>query len=415
MKKFWLVLFPDTFLWIKNGQGIIYNSINFRHFTFCCSDDIKKLCDTIVDLDSLYSVEITDSLLCNKQVRQWVDAVTSMDAGVLIEQNGRNKKMVSYYPYLKIQDNKDHILWEHNLNIGGRIIQNLDELIFYINGSANGSDQLFRQTNYPLDSTMSLKFEQIESFVTKCRNGSISKITFVGDLLNYTDLHKLKKWIHTNDYFIHLVLLADDFQTDLTTSEWFSSERITVEIVINDYTSLDQLEYLEDFSDKVSWKFPINSVAQFESANTGIYEKELNDYDIIPIYNGRNATFFEAHVFMTKDEFCDLNLSRREVFINMALNINYFGKLTIMPNGIVYANVNREPLGNTDTPIYDMVFKEMTDGRSWLRIRDYEPCRNCLYQWLCPSPGNYELVMGTPNLCHVFSPAEKADKAVMNC
>lgn len=26
---------------------------------------------------------------------------------------------------------------------------------------------------------------------------------------------------------------------------------------------------------------------------------------------------------------------------------------------------------------------------------------DCIYQWLCPSPSNYELVIGQPNLCHI--------------
>ena len=30
---------------------------------------------------------------------------------------------------------------------------------------------------------------------------------------------------------------------------------------------------------------------------------------------------------------------------------------------------------------------------SWFRIRNDEPYRNWLYQWLCPSPSDYELVV----------------------
>ena len=100
MKKFWLVLFPDSFLWIKNSNGIIYNSKNFRYCTFYCSNEIKKFCDTLVDLDSLYSVEITESLLCKKTIKQWVDKITGIEAGCLIKQNGQNKKIISYYPFL---------------------------------------------------------------------------------------------------------------------------------------------------------------------------------------------------------------------------------------------------------------------------------------------------------------------------
>lgn len=401
MKKYWLVLYPDTFLWLKNGSGLLYNSKNFKHFTFSCIGKIKKLCDTLVDLDNLYSTELTETLLLNQNVKQWVDEITGMEAGELIEQNGQNNKLTSYYPVLTIQNNVDHIRWKDELNMGGEIIKNLDELIFYINGSSNGSDEFYKQAFYPLGPTTSIDFELIESFVKKCRNGLLKKITFIGDLSNYKDFDKLQKWILDNDYFVHLVLAAGDIDTDITKFKWFTNERIEISIVVNNnFTLSKQFELFKNYFDKVKWIFPVTSITQFESVNSIIDEKELNGYDIVPLYTGNNKTFFEENIYTTQDEFNDTNLSRREIFINMALNVHNFGKLTIMPDCKVYSNVNEEPLGNIDTPIYDMIFKEMTEGKSWLNVRDDEPCCNCVYQWLCPSPGNYEHVIGKPNLCH---------------
>jgi len=45
--------------------------------------------------------------------------------------------------------------------------------------------------------------------------------------------------------------------------------------------------------------------------------------------------------------------------------------------------------------------KEMLDNTAWRKIRNDYPCCDCIYQWLCPSPSNYELAIGKPNLCHV--------------
>jgi pseudo-rSAM protein len=73
-----------------------------------------------------------------------------------------------------------------------------------------------------------------------------------------------------------------------------------------------------------------------------------------------------------------------------------------MPNGDTYANINYPSLGNIAThSIHEMLYKEMNEGKSWFRIRDQAPCNNCVYQWLCPSPSNYEMAIGRPNLCHV--------------
>ena len=73
-----------------------------------------------------------------------------------------------------------------------------------------------------------------------------------------------------------------------------------------------------------------------------------------------------------------------------------------MPNGDTYANVNYPALGNIYTDsIYDIVCKEIEEGASWFRIRNQEPCNKCVYQWLCPPPSDFEIVIGRPNLCHV--------------
>lgn len=45
----------------------------------------------------------------------------------------------------------------------------------------------------------------------------------------------------------------------------------------------------------------------------------------------------------------------------------------------------------------------MDINTAWRRIREEEPCNLCLYQYLCPSPSNYEAVIGKTNLCHVKS------------
>jgi pseudo-rSAM protein len=54
-----------------------------------------------------------------------------------------------------------------------------------------------------------------------------------------------------------------------------------------------------------------------------------------------------------------------------------------------------------DDDIRNLIYRELMEGKSWLRIRNQAPCTECLYQWLCPSPSNYEIVTGKPNLCHI--------------
>jgi len=402
MKKFWLSLFPDTFLWIKENKGIIYNSKNFKYYIFHRSDEVNKLCDTLTELESLYTVEISEPLLHNQHVGQWVNQITNIEAGCLIEQNGYNKKLTSFYPVLSIQNGIDQIIWEHKLNIGGKIIENLYELIFYINGSSHGSDQYFRQTYYPINFDISVNFNLIELFINQCNNKMLNKITFIGDILKYKNFRQLQDWILFNDHFINIVLLTEDITKDITNVECFKSDKTNITIIVSNYSTFSkQLGFYKTLNDKVTFIFPVKSMIEIDSVSSILKEINFKHYNIIPLYNSTNRKFFEENVYMTLDEFNNIKLSRREIFANMTLNVHFFGKLTILPDGKIYSNVNDTPLGSIGDPIYDMLYKEMTERKTWFRIRDMKPCCDCVYQWLCPSLSNYELVIGKQDLCHI--------------
>ena len=230
----------------------------------------------------------------------------------------------------------------------------------------------------------------------------LNQITFIGDLVNYKNFEQLQEWILSNDHFVHIVMLAEDIRKDITKFEWFNSEKISITIIVSDHSTFSkQLEFYQNLPDKVTFAFTVTSKIQLDSVSSFLQETKLKNYNIIPLYNGMNREFFEENVYMTINEFNDIKLSRREIFANMTLNVYSFGKLTIMPDGKIYSNVNDTPLGSLGDPVYNMIYKEMTEGKMWFRIRDMKPCCNCVYQWLCPSPGNYELAIGKPDLCHI--------------
>jgi pseudo-rSAM protein len=84
------------------------------------------------------------------------------------------------------------------------------------------------------------------------------------------------------------------------------------------------------------------------------------------------------------------------------MNTNFFGALYIYPDGTVKANPNTASIGKLiDTDILQIAETELIKNSAWRKIRDQEPCCQCLYQFLCPSPSNYEFAIGRPNLCHV--------------
>ncbi len=66
-----------------------------------------------------------------------------------------------------------------------------------------------------------------------------------------------------------------------------------------------------------------------------------------------------------------MKFSKRDIFARQSLNINNFGKLTVLPSGYVYANVNNSPIGRINEYPIDLIYKELTKGELWLIIMSY--------------------------------------------
>lgn len=178
------------------------------------------------------------------------------------------------------------------------------------------------------------------------------------------------------------------------------NEPITVTIDTNDILS----GKIPDTKNKsISWLFKVYTEEELETVSKLIDQHELQNYKIVPVYDNTNLPFFEKQVFLEKEDIFSKPVSMQEIMRKQVLNTNNFGKLFITSDGSVYAGSTLEAqIGNLHTEsIRQLIHKEMTEGKSWLRIRDQKPCCNCIYQWLCPSPSDYELAINRPNLCHI--------------
>lgn len=139
-----------------------------------------------------------------------------------------------------------------------------------------------------------------------------------------------------------------------------------------------------------------------KKVNSLINSLNLMNVSIKPYYKGINSAFFKEFVYIEAVDLLSKRLEKREIFAHKTLNLFDFGRLTILPDGKVYSNVNFPAIGTINDNIKELLYKELFHGKSWRRIRNKKPCSNCVYQWLCPSPSNYELVIGKPNLCHII-------------
>lgn len=404
MKEYWLALHQDTFLWVKRNKGLVYNAVNHRMFRFNDNDELSRLIDELQQMDNLYRVVINEHDLSNEEVRNWVKNIVQTGSGVLIENDGTNERPVSLKPELKVQDTIPTFEWEHRENVGGRIMTNLHRLVLHINGSRFGNSSYSKQIICPEPKGNELDMDDVCRFITSFGDTSaLSQISLVGCLWQYAQYKELLEFIHSLNINVTVYCIEKDFLAYRNTNKDSFYDNVTYHVLISDYEAEHSVWLGETKADdSISYGFLVASEYELETASQLMERYELSDRSrIYPLYTTDNLDFLKENLYMREEYFEDVDLSKREVFAHQVVNTNFFGTLTVFSDGNVFAGSGTTPIGTIKENLYTLVYREMTEGNSWMQIRNQEPCVNCVYQWLCPSPSTYEQSIGVPDLCHI--------------
>ena len=404
IKKYWLRLFPETFLWSKNGQSLIYNAKDKISFKFKNTEFINQITDQLQNLVNLYCIELSEDELKESQVNQLITQIEETSSGEIIEVATGHPKPITLVPFLNIQSDVERIRKDNPMAVGDHILNYLHSVTFVLNGNISTLNPDWDYQTKAQEKMLSPA--KIITFLNNIENSTVGKVNIISEkigdypdfdlLINKLDQIHLKKYFHIpwesfNDNLLLLKLIqTNQYFLNVSVKGLFIPDKIkTIAMAV------------EGNKKQVLWQFAITSKPEYEQATTIIEELDLENAEIKPVYTGHNLPFFEDYIFLTEEDLQHPGLNRREIFAHQALNTNDFGKLVVMPDGKIYANLHNKPLGTIDDDIRKLVYKEMDQGASWRRIRNMKPCSDCLYQWLCPSPSNYERAIGKPNLCHV--------------
>ena len=389
MKKKWFHLKSDIFLWQKSKNGLIYNSKNKFCFPFSITDKLEGIISELLNIDNLYSILVSQDILDNDSAKDFTKKIQDSDSGIITLNAIEQIKPIFLPPKLNLQSDLERLKKDDELSVGNNILTYLNHVNLQLKrGGVN------------------IQIDSVKGFLDSIKRSSIGHINILGyDVLNYPDLNQFIDEIDRMAVIKTFCISVDKFPENIEQLRVLESEQFLLKVLVTENYIATVFKrivpQLKKTDIKVEWEFSITSEDGYEKVDELIQKWELENTEIKPIYNGDNLQFFEDHIYLTEEDLKTPGLSKREVFAHQALNTNDFGKLTITADGKVYANPHFPALGTIEDDIRELVYKEMTEGKSWLRIRDMKPCSDCVYQWLCPSPSNYELAIGKPNLCHV--------------
>lgn len=406
-KKYWFYLYSSVYVTHRKGKMLLLNTadgISIENTSGICIDLIKEVYDSC----NLGVVALTPKYLTNSDCLMFINLLLENGMGNVREIDGKQKP-VNLLPILNLQRDVDR-LKKHEVDLKSEnLMKYLAEINFFINNQCgrrcDNCSLYYKQTNACTACTVKctdLSAEIIDNILLQASASSTKCINMSGgNIATYLYWDKLLPILQKYDYDFHFWIQYLNLSDH---PEWMEKMKgFKIELLINFPVRENSLEDILLFykNNNITFHFLIENENQFDLADRFIERFDLKQINIIPIYTNQNLSFFEENIFLQKEDIL-IKTTHQKIFCNQKLNSNFFGKLYVFPDGSVKANVNTAKIGNiNDEKLLQIVFNEMNLNTAWRIVRDEEPCCNCLYQYLCPPPSNYEKVMEKVNLCHV--------------
>jgi hypothetical protein len=377
--NYWFTIEPYIFIFISNKKkALLYNTLDGVTFESEKEVVVELLQETLQE-DNCGVVFLTNERYKQKDINDFIRKIRKTYMGDIIDVTLSNGKPVQLMPYCNYPDKHD-IYRLHNYSPLKNVLENLSEISIHVDSTI----KLNKFIPFLLSIPEGITFNIIGDI------GGIAKFT---ELFSYLNQRSSPKNIICS--YENVVTLQPDFVNNFS-------------YIINIRFPIDMQKWKNARHILLNQTLPVEYVFDVTS-NNDIFQAEqfLEQYKIEksrfnPIYTGNNIGFFKKNVFLSKKDILSTSMTIKDFFSRQAMNIYDFGKINIMPNGDAYANLKHSILGNiNNNNIYEIVYKELKDGKSWFRIRNQQPCNDCVYQWLCPPPSNYEIAIGRPNLCRV--------------
>ncbi len=410
-KTYWLVLEPYTYLSFTHQGVLVYNTLD--------GSSIESQERPVVDLlhtmneQSEGLIQIKGSDFKDEIIESFIVKLRDHFMGDIIDCSLSEGSPIQLMPILNLQNSVERLKAGQEHGAGENILTHLHELLFFLDDPDAFPTKYYPTTlnsfipGYTNSNDLS-DFQYIKNCLTQLPyNKKDLTLNFImKDIFPDEDLEAL---MHFLNGFMAKKIFSFRYDDENISEKYIrkiNEKKINLDIYIgfpiknNQLKSISQLLMRE--KSEPNYVFTVSSEEEMQIAEEIIARLEMQHYSLIPVYTGHNSLFFEKHIFLSKEEILSMPVSMRKIFIHKSLNAESFGKLIILPSGAVYSNLFSDKVGSIqDCSLLNLLHNEVTSNYSWFKIRDYKPCNNCSYQWLCPSPSNYEVLLNKKNLCHV--------------
>ncbi len=400
--NYWFYLEPTTFVFKDIEKYLLYNSENGAKAIVRRNDNIDLFVYDLQNLNNLYCVNLKNYHQ-DKCIMSFIKVAREKYMGDIIH---CAKAPIVIPPIFKCHADKP--TGDLFFSEGTSLMPLLNNITFHLNGSCGQTckycSMYYRQFNCCYKNKEQLSFKDILLKIEHCISTSDISLNFSGgNIFQYNELDLLlnylnQKNIKSNFYFNYL-------NWDVKYEKYLLYKLFYYHVFIQYPYNENKLQTLMDsikhVKDKIHFIFIITSEEEYLLSDKIINDNNLTWNTILPFYDGSNLCFFQQNVYLDTSDLSEACPDKNIIYKRQQINVHDFGKLTIDSQGNVFANINNSKIGNISEDLTQIIYNELHSGISWKRIRNNEPCNNCIYQYICPSPSNYEQVIGKNNLCTI--------------
>lgn len=404
---FWYGLKSDVYVHICKDKALVYDT-NQKKCRVCEDKHVINLLGKIEEEESLGFVLI-DEVKQLPSVLKWIQLTCKEDMAIRLPYYKEVERPVILRPLLSLNKDVCKIKDEKFMPFycGTNVKHLLNSLTIYVNANCKlnckkcGSycSQISFCSNCEIENGTSLSASQWNSLLLDLSTFPIRSINiFGGDVYDKMIFEVLKNAVERYSFCFRIYIHYEAYQEN----DFVDSQVVHLLIPAG-----FDAKYLKDVYKRVDnsravLHFVVETEEDVQSVDNFVCKNNVVSYLIHPYYTGSNRTFFEENVYMSEEDLINAKLSMREIFRNQKLNANNFGALYIMPDGSITARMNGPTLGYVGRDeLIDVIYKELVSNTAWRKIREGKPCSQCVFQYLCPPPSNYESVIGKNDLCYM--------------
>lgn len=366
--------------------------------------------------ENLYCIPVQGEDLSKKAIAHFIYTARENFCGDLLPKGDTTGKPIVIVPEVNLNEdvNRNFDDIGSSAIFGSTIMRNLTDLYIELGGNCryNCKDchAVYKQMEWCYSTESVMSIENVRKTIEGIKYANAFDIHLMGgDLLGYPNWDELMLLISSyQDNFkfkinFHLNskhLLDTQYKPKIHELLTISNIRLMIHIEASDLCPALG-ESIQRIKEKAEFTVKISDDEELKAISTAFHEWNA-DIRFLPFYTGENLSFFEKYVFQDQEDILNTSLSKKEILGRQLVNSNHFGKLYIKANGDVCSHINGEPIGRQGDRIQKFVHTEMKNGTFWRKTRDQvEPCHTCLFKYLCPSPSNYEEVVGKFDFCHL--------------